>query len=250
MHKKTLLIGGLVLVSLLVLSTIVFLVQKASTENMIVADLAERRDAARTGFASYLESINQDLNLWASLPLTQDALDKFSKAWTSLGEDRASTLQRHYITENPNPTGEKDKLVYVRDGAGYSFFHRQFHPGFNSLKDERGYYDVFLIDPDGNIIYTVCKELDYATNITTGEFADSGLGEAFRAATNAAGNNLAFVDFAPYEPSLGAPASFIAKKVVANDGTLLGSSPSKCRSTGLRRLLATLGMEPMHGCRR
>ncbi|MCP4195062.1 MAG: HAMP domain-containing protein [Planctomycetaceae bacterium] len=240
-QKITLMIGGLVLVSLLALSTIVFLIQQATNKSMIVAELAERRDAARMGFTSYLESIDQDLNLWASLPLTRDALGQFSEAWTGLGQSRASTLQRLYIAENPNPLGEKDKLEYALDGSGYSDRHRQYHPSFNSLKDERGYYDVFLIDPDGNIIYTVYKELDYATNLMDGEFADSGLGAVFRAAKGAAGNSTAFVDFAPYEPSYGAPASFIAKRVEATDGTLLGVIAFQMPIDRLAALVGDLG---------
>ncbi len=151
-QKILLMIGGLVLVSLILMSTIVSIIQRDTTKEIIVAELEERRDGAREGFQNYLDAIDQDLNLWASLPLTQGAFVGFSDAWGQIGQDPMSKLQGLYITDNPNATGEKDKLAFASDGSAYSAAHREYHPSYNALKDERGYYDVFLIDPDGNII--------------------------------------------------------------------------------------------------
>lgn len=39
-----------------------------------------------------------------------------------------------------------------------------------------GYYDTFLITPDGDIVYTMAKEADYGTNLMDGEYKDSNLG--------------------------------------------------------------------------
>ena len=51
------------------------------------------------------------------------------------------------------------------------------------------------------------KELDYATNLNTGQWKDTDLGNVFRAASaNARPGAVAFFDFKPYAPSAGAPA--------------------------------------------
>ena len=100
--------------------------------------------------------------------------------------------------------------------------HREFHSFFKTLKDTRGYYDVFLITPGGDIVYSVYKELDYATNLVDGAYAASGLGDVFRAARDAPDGRSAFVDFAAYAPSYGAPASFIARQIRSDDGAVLG----------------------------
>ena len=42
--------------------------------------------------------------------------------------------------------------------------------------------DIFIFDLDGNLVYSVYKELDYATNFISGPYASSGLGDAFRSA--------------------------------------------------------------------
>jgi methyl-accepting chemotaxis protein len=79
---------------------------------------------------------------------------------------------------------------------------------------EYGYYDLFLIHPEGHIFYTVTHEADYDTNIINGTYADSGLGKLIRRVVES--NSFGFEDFAPYAPSNGDPACFIAKPILNN----------------------------------
>src|SRR6056297_1078387 len=85
---------------------------------------------------------------------------------------------------------------------------------FTEYIDEYGYYDLFLIHPEGEIFYSVAKEADFGTNIIDGQFADSSLGEAVREAVDT--RDFGFGDFSPYEPSGGEPASFIAQPLLSN----------------------------------
>mgnify|MGYP006272398737 CR=1 FL=1 len=85
--------------------------------------------------------------------------------------------------------------------------------------DEYGYYDLFLIHPQGRVFYTVAEEADYRTNIVDGEYSDSSLGDATREALNT--QEFGFGDFRPYAPSGDAPASFIAQPLVHNGETEL-----------------------------
>ncbi|MBL4907006.1 MAG: HAMP domain-containing protein, partial [Sneathiella sp.] len=112
---------------------------------------------------------------------------------------------------------EKEKLDYAEDGTRYSDVHKKYHPWFRKALNTREYYDIFLFDMDGNLIYSVFKELDYATNLNRGQWKDSGLGEIFRAAkANLIPEHQAFIDFKPYAPSYDAPASFIGAPVFDN----------------------------------
>ena len=72
--------------------------------------------------------------------------------------------------------------------------HAEHHPTFRALLREKGYYDIFLFDLDGNLIYSVFKELDYATNFVSGPYAESGLGKAFRAAVRSAAASVRSID--------------------------------------------------------
>lgn len=180
---------------------------ETSAQDKLTA-LAETR---RLALGDYLDTIRQDIVFQSSNPTVHEALKSFSSAWNSMGEGQTATLQRLYIDDNPNPTGSKENLDFAPDGSVYSTIHAQFHPWFRQFLRERGYYDIFLFDTDGNLVYTVFEELDYATNLNTGQWRDSDLGNAFRAAVQTgAGSDLHFFDFQSYAPSHGAPAAFVS----------------------------------------
>lgn len=123
-------------------------------------------------------------------------------------------LQYHYIAANPNPVGKKHLLTQATDGSDYSDLHARYHPIFRNLIEKFGYYDMFLIDPDGNIVYTVFKETDYISNLQTGPYKDSNLARlAARVQTSKERDYAWIEDFEPYTPSYGAPAAFIAAPI-------------------------------------
>jgi methyl-accepting chemotaxis protein len=150
-------------------------------------------------------------------------LQSFKMSWKALGKDAEAQLQKLYITDNPNPTGQKENLDAAEDDSPYSSIHGRFHPSVRNFLRERDYYDIFLFDTKGNLVYAVFKELDYATNLATGKYKDTGLGAVFRGARdNPKQGFIIFDDFKPYAPSHGAAASFIATPILRPDGTLLG----------------------------
>ena len=75
-----------------------------------------------------------------------------------------------------------------------------------------GYADLFLLNPDGHVFYTVTRQKDYLTNMLAGEYNDSGLGKLVRLVMETKTYGVA--DFEPYAPAGGEPAGFIAQPVV------------------------------------
>jgi methyl-accepting chemotaxis protein len=210
-----------------------FELHKGADEKILA--LSESRKSA---IADYLASIRQDIQTTATNGMTREAMKEFSASWNALGGDAMQNLQKAYITGNPNPTGKKEVLDFATDGSTYSAFHRKFHPWFRQFLQARGYYDIFLFDLKGNLIYSVFKELDYATNLQSGEYKDTDLGNSFRAAleTKEAGS-VSFFDFKPYAPSAGAPASFISTPVTAADGRPLGVLVFQMPIDGINRVM-------------
>jgi len=189
------------------------------------AKLIAMKEARKAQLSDYLGSIEEDLIAVAGNPFTLEALSAFENGWNELGfqGDQTKLLQKLYITDNPNKTGEKEKLDYANDGSPYSQAHAQYHPWFRSFLYAREYYDIFLFDLKGNLVYSVFKELDYATNINTGKWKDTDLGNVFRAAKkNGKAGQKSFFDFRPYAPSADAPASFISTPVVGENGRMEG----------------------------
>ena len=200
-----------------------YLGARTSLETATAAKLEAVLSARQSALSGYLDSIRADLRVQASNPIMHGALDDFTRGWGDLEGNRTETLQRLYIDDNPHPIGEKQRLDAAPDGSVYSEAHARYHPWMREFQQQRGYYDVFLIDADGNLVYTVFKELDYATNLVAGPWADTGLGRAFRAARdNPVRDHQAFFDFQPYAPSNGAPASFISTPLLDDDGALVG----------------------------
>lgn len=181
--------------------------------------LVSERSAALT---EWFDTIGSVMRTRAEDPTTVNALNRFSTSFGLMMEDPMKDLQAAYIANNPNPTGQKDLYDKAPETIPYNFAHADFHPYFRALKDTEGLYDVFLFDTQGNLIYSVYKEADYATNFITGEFSDSGLGEAYREALSLQKAQFYFADFAPYAPSAFAPASFLATPVFSADDTLIG----------------------------
>ncbi len=139
-----------------------------------------------------------------------DALNRWIPTGTT-----SKILQNLYISENQHPTGEKHLLDAASDQTSYSQTHKQYHPTIRQFLEEFGYYDIFLVDADtGFVVYSVFKEVDYATNLKTGPYKDSGIGKVFNKALAAKDHDAVVIeDFSPYEPSYNASASFIASPI-------------------------------------
>lgn len=192
-------------------------------------------DAMR-GFGGAFTQIGTDIAAAdpAAAPNTYQGLQNyyngpFTEKFKSLnnGEDPVATdvlngldartlkLQDLYIAQNPSPLGEKDTLTAANDSSRYSQLHRQYHPFIRSYLQQFGYYDIFLINNSGDVVYSVFKELDYATNLVSGPYANSGLGEAYRASEpkSIAPNVVQTIDFASYYPSYNGAASFFSSPI-------------------------------------
>jgi signal transduction histidine kinase len=95
---------------------------------------------------------------------------------------------------------------------------RKFDIELRQHLERQGYYDIFLVRPDGDIVYTVKREADFGTNLLRGPYRASNIAAAFRAAAVSSERHFArFVDFEPYEPSGLSPASFVSSPVYDRD---------------------------------
>jgi methyl-accepting chemotaxis protein len=169
---------------------------------------------------AFLDDLAKDLGELAALPQMRAAVRDFDTAYQALPGNQTTLLQQAYIDANPNPLGQKDRLVQATDGSSYSTVHAQLHPWLNLIQRLNGYYDVFLFNTNGDVVYTVFKERDFATNVRNGQWRDSGLGDVFKRAMAADGAQ--FVDFTPYAPSNGVAAAFMAQQIKDSAGRVVG----------------------------
>jgi len=203
---------------------------RASGDMIIQAE--EKLEALREGrtnaLSEYLDSIDGDLDIVAKNAMVARAIKDLGLGFDAArrnapNKDVVAELHRIYIDDNPHPLGEKYLLDAGADGIWYDEQHAIYHDWFRTLQQRRGYYDVFLISPKGDVIYTVFKELDFATNLNDGEWAGTGLSRVYQqVAANPTPDVVAFDDFKPYKPSYDAPAGFIARAVFNEEGKFVG----------------------------
>ena len=177
--------------------------QQAATVELTESEMSRYEETLRAYYTNeYLSRLNANL-------------DSPAEAGQYLPTEQTRIIwQYYYIADNPNAVGQKDSLTAAEDGSDYSQAHRRYHPAFRNFLKEFGYYDIFLVDPEGNIVYTVFKEADYATNLLTGPYRQTNIAAAFKAANEAGEQGFArLVDFEPYDPSYHAPAAFIAAPI-------------------------------------
>jgi hypothetical protein len=134
-------------------------------------------------------------------------------------EKRTVIFQDLYIASNPHPTGSKSLLDMAKDGSDYGGVHATYHPILRNYLEKFGYYDIFLIDVStGDMLYSVFKEVDFATNLLNGEYGNTNFGRVVQNAMESSDRKFVqLIDFAPYDPSYHAPASFIATAVYDGD---------------------------------
>ncbi len=182
--------------------------------------LAEKRaltitESKKDALKAYLESIETDLILTAKNGFTIEAVRNFSDSWGLIPGNRQDYLQKTYLPDNL-PPADRIKVIKANDGSLYSDIHAQYHPFFKDMLEKRGYYDIFLFDTKGNLLYTVFKELDFATNMYSGQWKGTDLANAYKDASKNSEGEISFYDFKAYEPSYGAPASFISTPIIEN----------------------------------
>lgn len=127
-----------------------------------------------------------------------------------------------YISNNPHAIGEKDMLDLGDDNSLYSQLHEAYHPVFRSVQDRYGYEDVFLVEPDkGTIVYSVFKNIGFATSLVQGPHKNSNLADLFRRAVAGEKGQVYLANFKPYLPSFEAASWFIATPIY-KDGKVSG----------------------------
>jgi methyl-accepting chemotaxis protein len=137
-----------------------------------------------------------------------------ASGWLRSLDATAVALQHAFVRVNPNPLGKKHLLDKPDgDASAYAALHATVHPPMRALLERGGYYDIFFVDLQGRVVYTVFKELDFATSLHHHGHARTGLAEACLGALRAERGAVVATDVARYPASYEAPAAFAAMPV-------------------------------------
>ncbi len=170
---------------------------------------------------SFLDPVNHSVKASFAHP-DKGRVDTESVRWALAGEDRSDVILDYFnnpVLSVAAPFKILD-LTWVilaeQDVAeAFSPVDKNGNEFYKKYQELYGYYDLFLITPDGYVFYTATKEPDYQTNMVDGKYASSNLGKLTRELLQT--KKFGFADFEPYEPSNGTPAAFVAQPIVHGD---------------------------------
>lgn len=140
---------------------------------------------------SYLHERILDADLIQTSDTTRQAIDEFSQVFSQ----------------------------HSADSDVYRSLDTRYRAHYERYLEGTGYYDLFLISPDGWVVFSVGHESDFATSLLTGPYRNTGLGKVFRQIKETHQSDLSSFEY--YPPSHGAIAAFVAVPILI-DGDFHG----------------------------
>ena len=126
---------------------------------------------------------------------------------------------------------------FARDGVKSDAYRRldaNYRDHFHRYVTSAGFYDLFLISPQGVVVYSQTHEADFATNVFTGPYRNSGLAQVAGKALQTLESGVS--DFDLYLPSGKAIAAFVAAPILVN-GKIIGALAVQIDKTRLFEVL-------------
>ncbi len=215
----------------------------------IVADMSARQmqtvaSSHADKFSTYLKTIEADLVNSAATDSAVNAARDFAIAWKNFAKatppaDPVVVLREAFITNNPNPAGQRQLLdINDKGRTNYDTTHDKVQATFRRQLELRGYRDFYMFDTAGNLVYSVMKNDDFASNFAEGgDMADSGLGRVYRKALALTERGQVAYEDASVYAIAGSPASFIATPVIDVRGKLMGVMAIQMPVAPINRML-------------
>jgi HAMP domain-containing protein len=211
--KLILLFLAISLIPLIIVGLLAYTHAKTALKTEMINKLVAVRDIKAKRITDYFDERLLDLKIISKNLTIVAAINAFEEA---IHAQRATLktddigVMNHYRSLY---LGKPD-LVNAGDGSAYSAVHAHYHPIFKEYKEAYNYYDIFLVEPhSGAILYSVDKEEDFGSSLTSGPYAETSLGQVFQESVVITDHNvIRLEDFIYYEPSKEA-ASFVASPI-------------------------------------
>ena len=119
-------------------------------------------------------------------------------------------------------------------GVNYEEIDQRMRPFLTSVKESRGYSDLFLISPEGDCLFSVTKAEVWGSNVVTGPYRESSLARVFERTKSMLDAEVS--DFDYYQAS-NESSAFIAAPIMRGT-TLVGVVELQLNNAEIYRLLA------------
>ncbi|SFB70744.1 methyl-accepting chemotaxis protein [Tropicimonas isoalkanivorans] len=149
---------------------------------------------------AFFEKVAAQVDIQAGTMTTRKALRTLGLGFRYIDNSNpGAAVRKLYVDRNPYRAGSREDLIDAGDASQYSQNHAQFHGQFLEFMRRNDFLDTMLIDPDGNIIYSVMKGEDFGTNVLSNPDVP-GVREAYQAALAKGEDEVVISDFQHYGP--------------------------------------------------
>ncbi|MBX5141085.1 HAMP domain-containing protein [Rhizobium lentis] len=170
-----------------------------------------------------LVQLENQANSIARIEALQMSITSLKSGWKTIQKtsgDARAELKKVFITGNPNPADQREKLMKPEGPSGFYYSnHEQTQGEVARDLENTAFSDLLIADLDGSVLYSYKKDDDFAENLKSDAWKTTGAGVAFaKAIENAA---KATDDAAPtgfsglrVDAASGKPAIFYAVPIV------------------------------------
>ena len=142
-----------------------------------------------------------------------------------------------FFTDLNKEYKQVQEMKVFLESYNYATVVSKYDNDLRMLKKQYDYiYDFFLIDLEGNIIYTLRQEDDLGTNLFDGEYSSSRFAQAFKKTVLTGG--IYFSDLEFYLPSTNQVAGFFTAPLIDNNGDFIGVFAFQIKSEHINESLA------------
>lgn len=143
-----------------------------------------------------MDGISKGMNMLAQSNTTAQGLAALSAGYSSLDKDALSELQSRF-TATSQSTGMAGRTASTM--SAYDQAYSRFAPSFHIRGAAYGWEDMYLVDRHGNVVFSMLRNGEFATNLVSGPWKDTGLARAVQPLLHdAVPGILSFADFSSY----------------------------------------------------
>lgn len=198
----------MVLIASAATGVIGYLNGQAGLQKATIVELSMLATSRAQLLESKLNGVKSDLASMASGSGTKYVLDTLDTAIKNLPDDIPDVMS---YFQSAQSVGERALLTGDKEKAMYSFKHIDVHDSFATSWANAGYSEVYVINKEGLIVYSVTKSSDFLKSVSSVDLKDTDLASIFEQAKSMANGEQIVSNLASYTPADNEPSLFVAQ---------------------------------------
>ncbi|WP_349921487.1 ATP-binding protein [Aeromonas veronii] len=155
--------------------------------------LVSVRNIKKSQLEDYFGNLKEQITNFSQQDFAGDSIGRFygfTGAFEKLGttpQSARARAQARYVPGSWDKLQQPDSKLVIEPSISalilademYGRVHQRFHRGYADMVRKSNYSDIFLVDLNGDVVYSVTKQPNFATNLLSGPYQASGLGNTF-----------------------------------------------------------------------